>query len=311
MNDRQPYDESPEHRRRIRDAIDACRPAPAGENIDDLNQPEVEFLAAHLETHPEDRRRLEQVQQFDRHLRDQLAQVPVPTGFAGRLLKKLDQAATLDKARSGHDALEEAVADDGMGHGALRPSTREKQPLGRKLWIGIAIAATIAIVIPLTNWLRPTPTLLKSDLYHAALAWFDQHQGLPPVVIDQAKMKKLYSVFPLSDRVVGARGGAPLSNFLDRDGVVYSLTSPKGLQAKLLVVKAGSALLDSDIPIGRPSEVPYGTQGLSLLVWREDDLLYVLIVPNSPTIHEPYKQFLESAMPIAWLRDTIARLAIV
>jgi len=307
MQDRRPNDESPEYRRRIRDAIDACRPAREGEDIEDLNQPEIEFLAAHLEAHPEDRHKLDRVQKFDRQIRAQLADISVPDDLAGRLLQELDQAAESTQPQMGGDAFDEAVADDGLNGGDLRPSTREKRTFGWNLWIGIAVAATIAVVA--TNWFRPVPPLLKNDVHQATLDWFDQHKGVQPAKIDQESMKARYQKFRLSDRVIGATKGAPLNDFLGRGGVVYSLTSPRGLKAKLFVVKIGPARPNSDIPIGRPGNTPYGTQGLSLLVWRENDLLYVLIVPDDPTNHEPYKQFLEGDMPIAWIHASIMRLA--
>ncbi len=310
MSDLRPYDESQEHRRRIREAIDACRPAPEGERIDDLDQLEVEFLADHLETHPEDRRRLEQVQKFDRQVRDQIANVPVPAELSQRLFEKLglaeepDQTVDSDKSRMSGNTFDEAVAGSSTTSGALQPLAHERRGLGRKLFLGIAAAAAITFV--LTNWLRPTPPLLKGDVHRATLAWVDQNKGLPTSPISDKKRKE----FPPSSQVIGVGQGVPLTNFLGRKGVMYPLRSA-GLQAKLLVVKIGTEQATSAIPTGRPSVQPYTTQGLSLLVWREADLLYVLIVPDDPTNHEPFRQFLDGGKRIARLPHPAVQLAAI
>lgn len=311
MNDGRPYDESPEHRRRIRDALDACRPAPlegntesannTSEHLRDFDQPELEFLAAHLKANPEDRQRLQRVQKFDRGIRAQMAEVPVPEGLAERLLAGLNQPPNSANVPMAGETFDEAVSQEQPSGVELRPVVHEKSVRGMKWWIGIATA--ILVAVGLASLLRPTPPLQKEDVYSEALAWAAQPAAMQPVPLEGEKLQKIIKEFPPSSLVsnAGQTKAAPLNNFLGHKGVAYSLTSRGGANATLLVVKVGPKQPIANIPIGKPGPTPFNTAGQSLLVWREDDLLYVLVVPDDPANDKPYKQFLEEDMPIAGL----------
>ena len=306
MNDGRPYDESPEQRRHIRDAIDACRPAPSEDaslpaehagsaDLRDFDQPELEFLAAHLEAHPEDRQRLESVQKFDRQIRAQLADVPVPEGLADRLLAGLQQESGDQNAPLSSEAFDEAVSAEPVSQGVIRPADQEKPTRGLKWWVGIAVAASIFVL--LSSLLQPSPPLNIDDVHTAALNWANQQAAIQFAADNPEELQRLTEKFPQSSLVSARRTGAnPLKNFLGRNGMAYSFTSQNGAQATLLVVQTGKDEAIADIPIGKPSNHPYNTAGLSLLVWRENELLYVLVVPDD----QGFRQFMEDDLPIAY-----------
>lgn len=300
MNEDRPYDESPEQRRRIRDAIDACRPVPQGESVEDLNQPELEFLATQFDANPEDRERLERVQRFDRQIQDQLSDVPVPQGLADRLLAALEKGAESNDVVTGSDPLGEALADRDSATGEVRPATR-RQPSTLKWLVGTAIAAAVGFIV--VSMLQTPQPLLVDDVHDAALKWANQQQGVGKIPADEPEAKELrtqYPPSPLVSRAVSTKV-SKLKGFLERQGAVYSLTAQDGSQAYLLVVDVGVDLQNTDVLIGRPDNEPFDTMGLSMLAWREEGLLYVLVVPDEEGHRDPVQQFLdlEGGRPIA------------
>lgn len=300
MNEDRPYDESPEQRRRIRDAIDACRPVPRGESVEDLNQPELEFLADQIDANPGDRERLERVQRFDRQIQDQMSDVPVPQGLADRLLAALEQGAESNDVVSSSDPLGEGLADRDSATGEVRPAT-QRQPSTLKWLVGTAIAAAVGFIV--VSMLQTPQPLLVDDVHRAALKWANQQQVVGKATADEPEAKELRTQFPpspLVSRAVSTKV-SKLKGFLGRQGAVYSLTAQDGAQADLLVVDVGVHLQNTDILIGRPDNEPFDTMRLSMLAWREEGLLYVLVVPDEEGHRDPVQQFLdlEGGRPIA------------
>ncbi len=293
MNQDRPYDESPEQRRRVRDAIDACRPAPLGESVEDLNQPELEFLADHFDAHPQDRQRLERVQKFDRRVQSQLSELPIPEGLADRILESLDQAAVLKAVDSSNDSFAGALADRDSSTGDVRPAAVGRQTSSLKWLAGGAIAAAVAFLV--VSMLQAPQPLLVEDVHGAAQTWAKQKDGVESIPVEGPVLQELATTYPLSrwiSRAVSTRA-AKLNNFLERQGAVYTLTARDNARAELLVVRLKAEEEQTNIPIGRPNQRPFDTQGLSMLAWREGELLYVLVVPDDGLNRDPIQQFLD------------------
>lgn len=311
MNEERPYDESPEQRRHIRDAIDACRPVPLGAPVEDLNQPELEFLADLFAVNPQDRERLARSQKFDRRIQSQLSEVPVPEGLASRILGALDQGTDTNVAASSRDALNEALADRSSAGGEVRPAVSIQPTSSLKWLVGGAIAAAIAFLV--VSMLQTPQPLLVDDVHSAAQAWAKQQNGVKTIPVEGPELQELITNYPLSQLISGAvrTSASKLSNFLERQGAVYTLTAPDNSRAELLVVRLESEEEQTDIPIGRPKKNPFNTQGLSMLAWREEGLLYVLVVPDGEVNRDPVQQFLDldGAAPIALHHRSLRLLA--
>ena len=78
----------------------------------------------------------------------------------------------------------------------------------------------------------------------------------------------------------------PLEGFLDRSGVAYELTGPRGGRATLYVVRRSVG----GVPHQPPGLPAHQTGSWSASVWQQDGLLYVLVVQGDT---RSYGEFLD------------------
>jgi hypothetical protein len=88
--------------RRIREAIEACRP-----ESDDLNDPDLEFLAQHLADDPESAALYHRTQDLDARIASAFHQVDVPSGLEQRLLARLESAVRSEGSSSPEHSITE------------------------------------------------------------------------------------------------------------------------------------------------------------------------------------------------------------
>jgi hypothetical protein len=240
--------------RGIVEAIDACRP---GSN--DLDAPEMNDLARRLK---EDRRvaaAFESLQRWDVKVGNAVGDVPVPEGLQTRILARL-MSAESDRT---------VVAPEAV-------------PAPRRVWLGIAVAASVTLVLTTAWFWSRTAPVTAENLSARVDSWRQQ--------IDPNAWQSTGSApgsYPVSRRVLGRRFGWQSVG----QGVVvaYDLAGPGEASAVLLVVRVRLAGLPK-----RPPARAIWTQNRSVAAWQSGALLYVLVVDGPPA---RYRRLLDLRRP--------------
>jgi hypothetical protein len=263
--------------------MDLCR---AGR--EDLEAPELRELAWQIEHDAKLRQIFAGLQRLDARIREALEEVPVPEGLSARI----EAALAADE----RDAAERATMvaferGDVSASGTGKAAVRGRHSLSRRVWLAGALAAAAATVAGLW-WMRPSATAISGDsIAMAAREQFvaDHEAG---VLVDVASPPGGY---PLSAQVRSlpeVRWHA-IKDFVGRSGVAYQLR--RGQQrASLYVVKLGAGPRTPRVEMSRlrTAPRPTSTGGLTTAVWREGDLLYVLVVQGTEA---EFRQFVASA----------------
>jgi len=94
--------------------------------------------------------------------------------------------------------------------------------------------------------------------------------------------------YPFSFAVLPVRGvrWRPVAGggFLGHNGIVYDLPGPAATRAVLYVVDAGTSAGFSAVP----ARHPFTTGGYCASAWRENGLLYVLVVQGAPATYRAF-----------------------
>lgn len=268
----------------IQQAIDACRPGG-----DDLQLPEVDFLAEATRTDPEIRRTYERSQQFDAAVGLAFRDVPVPAGLAERLLSAVETSALPSVVAQAERSSPPLPARDSGSH--LGPRRRWMRGIRPRTWAvaGGTLAAAAALigfllVTPLFKCLEPT---LDEHLPGEVSAWADAvtRQGWNDNLIAPELHER-----PL-DRAVRAmpRRWCQIQTSYDARTLVYDL-APPGADAALVFCMRSKAR-NSRLP-DTPWNPLSATGGLTLGVWRRGDIVYVLMVQGGP---RRYREFIETS----------------
>jgi len=270
---------------RILEALEACRPG-----SDDLSDPAMEALAAQMARSPDLDRLYERLQRLDKVLAEAYRDVPVPEGLAGRILARLRESPPLGAAWG--TSLEEPPAVD-----APQPASGPRAVGFRRLrrtWVVgagalVAIAASLLIVVLLEMRSPPRPSL--ESVYQAAIEDFSQgfHEGGQRLAADDRTLAN----YPLGtllrkDLQVQSRQARKLLGY---GGVAYHMIGPGGVTATLYVLDD-----DGQISLAEVSPTdPYNSGGLSYAAWRENGLLYVLVVAGEKS---DYLRFIAPASEV-------------
>lgn len=241
----------------IRELIDACRP-----DQHDPQRPELAAdlapLARELENHADVAAALQRSERFDRNVRSALDDVPLPSGFAERLLAKCEAAVVTPAA------VPAAIADGGM-----------KSPR-RRFLAQLSIAASLLIAslaaYPAYQFLAQTRRPVTSDeLAQTAVTWFDD---CGPGVQWTPVNEKILAEYPLSSAL---RFRPKVFRQVDESTVAYYLGSD-GKRAILFVhhAKRPHPLLNNS-----PYSVFPVSGGISLGAWKRDNVVYVIGVTGS------------------------------
>lgn len=268
-------------RRRIEEAIDACRPA-----SDDLHDSGLSFLADDLAQDPRARQRYQRVQQIDAAISAAFLDVPVPTGLEARLLAILEsaqgaiaaveptRAASSESGDSSAAAVSDAVA-------ALPAATRRFS----RRWltaaaVGMVVAASVAVLV---TSLPSAPEVHKDNVADLVREFFEEERRQNPAPGLLAQQHPAPRGFDYSTAILRPANvrWRHVTGLLGDNGVAYDLPHAGGrnLLATLYVVRGPSTLTGLD---GSPPVNPLATTGgVTIGAWRAGPMLYVLVVNGS------------------------------
>jgi hypothetical protein len=216
-------------------------------NADDA---EFAFLASEMAANPNLTDRYERLQRLDARIALALQDVPVADDLADRVLARL--AAEKPRPRVSRRWL---LAGSGL----------------------LALAAGLLVAV----WLgfHGGKPLSEQYVLDEAIRFFEnspaesQHwlSDMPP------------AEYPFSATIVQTRElrWQAITGFLGRRGVVYDLSAPSAGRATLFVVVCAAEGLGS-----APMLQPFTTAGCSASAWREDGLLYILVVQGDPAVYQ-------------------------
>lgn len=238
--------------------IDMC---PPGQPLD------AELLSAvdrQIESDPQFAAKCQQLRQFDAQVRSALLDVAAPDNLAEQIMLQL--------------AAVDPVADALVRDLETSPSARS-----RPVWASrrrALVAAALATAAGLVLYFALSPEEPAWTTEAIALAAREQFSADSEPLRDAATDPPP-GALPMSAALVQLADvrWQEVSNFIGRSGVAYELRR-NGVRAKLYVVKLrGGArsphIEEGNLPIApRPSS----TAGSTAAVWRERDLLYVLVV---------------------------------
>ncbi len=302
----QPTDNSNDPaRRRLLEAIDACRPTSAGDETGDLDRSESEFLAEHLRQQPADRALLENSQAFDQGVRRHIEEVDVPVGLADRILTAVGQQATGDVVGKAVDAAAdvEPAAETVELAARATPTNGSSQRMRRGLlWVGAPLAAAAGIYLLVTS-LTARATLSGSEIETAAGFWLEEQtqRATRPF----ASAPRDYPPSPRVNVAANTTTWANIRSFLGRTGVVYYLRNAAGDTASLIVIPhAGSSPQSPRLDVSANAPItPVFTMGRTTDVWIENKLVHVLVVNGD---RAAFDRFMGRSGPIAAIRRATA-----
>jgi hypothetical protein len=249
----------------ILEAMESCR---AGS--DDLSTPELSELAASLAVDAELRERLQRVQQADRAIKAAFQDVPVPTGLADRISRRLAEATAAQSPVEANPDLPVPLSKDSTPAQPQRFSRR-------RLLVGFAALSAAASLL-VAVWLethRPADKPRHSVLEEAMDFFNHDNEPLGELVSRVSPPAD----FPISrdlnpdffrQREIRWRS---VESFLGSPAVAYDLPV-RGGRATLYVVNRTVPGLPS-LP---PTMPPYSTGGNSAGAWQTETTLYVLVV---------------------------------
>ena len=240
--------DDPVDKKRVIEALEACRPG-----SDDSASPEL-GLNELLQTDARLRELRERLELADSRVQAAMADVAVPEGLEQRVLARL------------------AAAEE-------RLPVITARRIGRGWWVAAAGLTAVAASLFLAVWVNmPGPVPMDEAGVLAAVC----QQFVKETEPDLAKGRLLAesdppAQFPISRavaRVPNIRWRV-IRGLLGRQSVAYDYPGIGNRRATLYV----SALSSSEVAQSRPPSHPmHSTGGLYASVWREGDLLYVLVV---------------------------------
>ena len=203
---------------------------------------------------------------YDEKLAAALFDVPLPEGLLGRLL----------------DRLQNDVGGDSI---ASLPAPRVVS--GRRGWIYslISLAAAAAAMVAVGLGVYSGSPVSAQAMLDEAIWAFDGEAHQQGVLLTE---KPAPAAYPFSQAVVPFRGmrwhAIEGGRFGGREGIVYEIPGPEGVNASLYVLDGGVGdELDT-----APASSPFTTAGCCASLWQENGLLYVLVVQGDTSVYRDY-----------------------
>ncbi|REK13036.1 MAG: hypothetical protein DWQ37_10455 [Planctomycetota bacterium] len=254
---------------RIREGIEACRPA-----SDDLSAQDLADVARAVTDDPEARQWFERIGRWDVAIGEAIEEVSVPEGLVDRIAARL-QAEPAGAEHESPELLEGAVAAAAEpsaspdAHVEVRPP-QHRPGWSRRHWAGATASAMVAaaLVVMLGFWLNQdndVPIEVLAGRWHDQLqndAW-EQHDfpkgfDIPAAVHARATRWQWIERIPT----------APV--------VAYELVHETAGKAVLYVAR----MARPDLPSEPPSEPQHPTGGRTVAYWRSGGNVCVLVVPD-------------------------------
>ena len=259
----------------------ACRPA--GE---DLADPELADLAAHLEDCAACLKAFRIQQGWDARVGRAIRDVPLPPGLEARLLARLAErpSTRVPEASSTADSsvvpLSQPPADTSCAAAAPHAASRRRH-LAALAGAMVATAAAVIAVLLLNRHTLPTPREPAALALEGIAAFEDVEFALPtnnPDKVLRWIRATLGSTAALPSTLNLSRlAGCGRSKILGRDVAVLFYTSG-ALSAKVYVFPADPF----DVQAGAFPEVQQNTQGKTAWVWTEGSLTFVCVISAAP-----------------------------
>jgi hypothetical protein len=270
--------------RDLNEAMDACRP-----NSDDLQLPELQRLAAALESDPPLRQSFEQRQQIDQRVAETLRRVAISPARRARLV-----AAARGAEAAGQEG---SAATDSLPTPA-RPSRPGARPPRRRFLtaaaIGLAALSVLLLATLTLGWLNPWRSVGPQQLARWAMQdWLPQPGAWKPMnQLSRAQHRTLSRYL----RMHPARW-QPLATHLDDQALIFDL--PGHRQAtRLFVLRAGWRV--KRLPTSPPQQPQTSYEGQLFAAWQEASHVYVLSVAGTTqhyrdVVHTPGHSLAKSA----------------
>lgn len=275
--------------RRIREAIEACRPA-----SDDLHDADLTDAARAVQDDPQARLDYERVQHYDAAIVKSIDDVPIPAGLEERILARL-RAAEGEPLNGRNDELLAGVVTAATGEqpAAGQPATEphvvpapRRFGMPRRRSSVAALAAVLSCVMIVAAYsLWPEPG--EEDLVTLAERW----QG--GMNDKWESMDDAPHELPVP---AGALHVAParwqwISHYAKHPVVAYELNDPRAGKATLYVAKMKREGLRSSPPLK-----PQSNSRKVVAYWQSGSCVYVLVVDNE----RDYQRFVRpSTAPVA------------
>ncbi|NLF70650.1 MAG: DUF3379 domain-containing protein [Candidatus Anammoximicrobium sp.] len=270
--------------RKIQQAIDACRPD------DDLQSPEMDFLAEAVRNDPEVRRQYERSQQFDASVSGAFHEVPVPAGLGERLLAIV---AARDNqppvALSPRPCPRSPTLDASQD---AEPQRRGPPRIRRRTWTALAgslaAAAALVGVWVVSQYFGTTEPVADERLPGEIQAWTDAvvrqgwNDNLQAAELGRRPLDRSIPRIP--------RRWCQIATAYDAQTVVYDLAPPGSETAVVFCLL--SKARTSALPDTPPWNAFAASGGLTLGVWRRGDMVYVLVVQGGP---RRYREFIRTS----------------
>lgn len=254
--------------KRIREGIEACRPA-----SDDLQSPELADAARGVQNDPAARLAYERVQKWDAAISKSLEAVSVPPGLSERIVDCLRAAQGESAQRDSADLLAGTVAAaaeirETSGEAQVSPSPT-RHAWSRRHWAGGVSAALVACVVVLAvgYWLRQGSDLaieILADQWHAELGGNWQLGSAPR----DFTVPTAILVSPARWQRIGSFAAVPV--------VAYELWHPTAGKAMLYVAR----MTRPGMPAAPPPDPQWTSGGKAVAYWQSDSRLYVVVFEN-------------------------------
>jgi hypothetical protein len=253
----------PLRRERICEVLESCR---AGSG--DLYCPEFADVAGHVAANPRLEKLYEQIQNADLKISAAFLDVEIPPGLEDRILTSLAPAS---------------------------PAAKKNHIFSRRrlLAMGGLLTAAAAIFLAVFFGMNKTAVYSEQTVLENAIQFFDAEdpaaQGhllastMPPGEFSFSK-----AVLPLQKT-----RWREIKNFMGRSGVAFDLPPQGGARATLYVLDLSVANL-ADTP---DQKKLFTTAGCCTAAWRENGLVYVLVVQGGQQSYRNY--LLRSHGPLA------------
>jgi hypothetical protein len=206
--------------------------------------------------------------------------VPVPPGLAGQVLAALAAAPAMKSVELPPPASTSAILPTvDAAVKADQPSLAVTVPgPGRKrLWALAAATAALAASLLVAVALRPQPdAVAPPNVCELAIDYFHRDRHEAGRLLADAPPPKDYPLSTALRPLAGTRWRW-VENFLEREGfpgceaVAYDLVGPSNVSATLYVAQGVPA----------PMANSFSSADVSVSVWQEGSLLYVLVVRGS------------------------------
>lgn len=255
----------PKYSQPIIEALEACRPG-----SDDLADPQMAQLQAHIARDPELDDLHARLQKLDVQLAGALFDLDVPPGLADRLLARLSETAVASEV----EPVESRPCGGIAAVSVARVAVRRTGWLARsRRWLVASAALAMVLVVAVALWPRGPAQYTAGAVLEAAVEFFHNDPGGEAKLVSQASPPW---AFPYSRALIshGSIRWRRVEGLLGVRGLAYDLPSGGAGRATLYVVDCPV----SDLPDEPPLRPSYSTANCSCAVWMEHGLAYILVV---------------------------------